>query len=313
MKIGIFGTGGVGGYFGGRLAEAGEDVYFVSRGANYSALSDNGLVVTSIAGDFHIEAVNVIKSPEVAAPFDLVLVAVKAWQVTEAAEALKGTIAENGMVLPLLNGVEASAQLAKVLDKHCVVEGLCGILAYIDKPGHIKHLGIEPFIQLGERDGSASSRVATIAALLNRAKGVRASVPEDMRIALWFKFLFIVAMSGVGAITRAPIGVTRSLQSTRALLISCVTEAAEVGRALGVPLPENAVEKVMSRIDNAPEKATASMQRDIAVGKPSELAYQNGAVVRLGRINSIDTPVNELISSILTPLEQRARGEISFE
>ena len=142
---------------------------------------------------------------------------------------------------------------------------------------------------------------------------MKASVPDDMRVALWLKFLFIVAMSGVGAVSRAPIGVTRSLQSTRALLVSCVSEAAAVGRALGVPLPDDVVDAVMKTIDNAPEQATASMQRDIAAGKPSELATQNAAVVRLGYENYVPTPVNEFVSSALTPLERRARGEVNFE
>jgi 2-dehydropantoate 2-reductase len=313
MRICIFGSGGVGGYFGGRLAEAGEDVYFVSRGAHYEAMRENGLAVTSIFGDFHLDPVNVVLLPQQAAPFDIVLVAVKAWQVTEAAEAIKGTLAEGGAAIPLLNGVEASAQLADILGPESVVEGLCGVVAYIEKPGHIRHIGVEPFIQIGERDGTASSRTANIAELLSRANGMKASVPENMRVALWLKFLFIVAMSGVGAVSRAPIGVTRSLQSTRALLVGCVSEAAAVGRALGVPLPDNAVDAVMNSIDNVPEQATASMQRDIAAGKPSELATQNAAVVRLGYENKIPTPINEFISSALMPLEQRARGELFFE
>ncbi len=313
MRICIVGSGGVGGYFGGRLAEAGEDVCFVSRGAHYDAMSKNGLTVKSIAGDFQIYPVNVIQSPEPALSFDVVFVAVKSWQVTEAAEAIKGTIAENGVVIPLLNGVEASAQLANILSPDSVLEGLCGVVAYIEKPGHIRHVGVEPFIQIGERDGTSSSRAADIVALINRAKGVTASVPKDMRVALWLKFLFIVAMSGVGAITRAPIGVTRSLQSTRILLTGCVSEAAEVGRALGIALPDDAVDRTMNTIDNAPAQATASMQRDIANGKPSELATQNAAVVRLGLENNVQTPINEFISSALAPLEQRARGKIKFE
>lgn len=313
MKICIFGSGGVGGYFGGRLAEAGEEVYFVSRGAHYEAMRDNGLFVSSISGDFHVHPVHVVQSPQQAPPFDLVLVSVKAWQVTAAAEAIRGSLAENAMVIPLLNGVEASAQLADVLNPESVVEGLCGVVAYIEKPGYIRHVGVEPFIQLGERDGTASPRTVHIAELLSRAKGLKASVPEDMRVALWMKFLFIVAMSGVGAVSRAPIGVTRSLPSTRALLVGCASEAAMVGRALGVNLPENAVDTVTNTIDNLPEQATASMQRDVAAGKPSELATQNAAVVRLGSENNVPTPINEFISTALTPLEQRARGEVSFE
>ncbi len=312
MKICIFGAGGVGGYFGGRLAEAGEDVHFVARGAHAEAMRKHGLTVSSVGGDVKLDSVNVIQSPRSAGPFDIVLVGVKAWQVIEAAESIKGSVADYGVVIPLLNGVEASEQLVSVLGPDNVVEGLCGIVAYIEQPGHINHVGLDPFIQLGERDGSSSARLAEVVSLFNRAKGITASLPEDMRVALWRKFLFIVAMSGVGAVTRAPIGVSRSIPATRKLLIGCVTEAATVGRALGVPLPDDIVDGVMKVVDGAPAEATASMQRDIASGKPSELATQNAAVVRLGTEVNIDTPINEFISAALTPLERRARGDVSF-
>lgn len=313
MKVCIFGSGGVGGYFGGRLAEAGEQVFFVARGSHYEALQKNGLKVASTSGNFHLSSVNVIQSPSEEGQFDLVIVAVKSWQLPEAAESLKGTLNKSGVILPLLNGVEASTRLADALTDSSVVEGLCGIVAFIEKPGCIKHIGVDPFIQLGERNGTSTTRVSAISDFLNRATGVTASVPDDIRIALWFKFLFIVAMSGVGAITRAPIGVTRSIASTRALLQSCVSETAEVGRSVGVQLAQGTVEKVMDIIDNAPELATASMQRDIAAGRQSELLTQNAAVVRLGKLHNVQTPINEFITAALTPLERRAVGELEFE
>lgn len=313
MKICIFGSGGVGGYFGGRLAEAGEQVFFVARGLHNEAMHRDGLTVDSISGDFQIKHVNVIHSPRQEGEFDLVIVCVKAWQLAEAIAEIQGTLTEEGIVIPLLNGVEASSQIANTINPANVIEGLCGIVAYIERPGCIKHIGVDPFIKLGERDNTVTPRISAITALLNRAKGVTASAPDDIQVALWFKFLFIVAMSGVGAITRAPIGVTRSIASTRALLKSCVSEAATVGRAAGVLLPNNAIDTVMDMIDKAPEQATASMQRDIAAGRPSELSTQNAAVVRLGLLHNVQTPVNEVINSALTPLEKRAVGELEFD
>lgn len=312
MKICIFGAGGVGGYFGGRLAQAGMDVTFVARGAQAAALQENGLKVSSISGNFHLGSVQVVTAPSENGPYDIALVAVKAWQIEAAAAALVGTLNEGGVAIPLLNGVEAPDALAKTLGAPAALAGLCGIFSFLDEPGHIRHAGTEPFIQIGERDGSQSQRVHTIATAMNEAQGMTVTVPEDMRAALWLKFLFIVAMSGVGSVTRAPIGITRDNPSTRNLLETCVRETYEVGIALGIPLPDDAVESTMNLLDGVPSQATASMQRDIMNGKPSELQSQNAAVVRLGESVAVETTVNSFICAALSPLELRASGEVAF-
>lgn len=312
MKVCVYGCGGVGGYFGARLVESGADVTFIARGENLRVMQDAGLKVSGISGSLHLPDVQVDNDPSRNAPYDLVIVAVKAWQVKEAGTALKGLLAENGTVLPLQNGVEASDELAGILGDQNVVTGICGIVSFLKAPGHIYHAGIEPFIKIGERDGSRSARVSEVVEFLNRANSVTASAPDDIRVAYWLKFMFIVTMSGIGSVTRAPIGVCCKSPDIRSIMQECATEVFMVARASGILLPSNSVENTMKMLDDAPAEATASMQRDIIAGKPSELHFQNVAVSRLGKQFDVATPVNDFISAVLMPQEGKARSEIEF-
>ncbi|MBZ9567714.1 2-dehydropantoate 2-reductase [Modicisalibacter tunisiensis] len=312
MRFAIYGTGGVGGYFGGRLAEAGEDVTFIARGAHLAALRRDGLRVRSIAGDFHVHPARATDDPASIGTIDCVILAVKAWQVADALIAMRPLVGEQTLVLPLENGVEAAPQAAEAFGAEHALGGLCGILAWRGEPGEIVHAGVEPFVRFGELDNRPSERTQRLRAVLERARGVTAEIPDDIQVAIWSKFLFICAMSGIGAITRAPIGVTRSQPATRELIERMLDEIARVGRARGVALPEDAVARALRFIDRLPDSGTASMQRDIMDGRPSELESQNGAVVRLGRQAGIETPVNAWIHAALSPQEQRARGQLTF-
>jgi 2-dehydropantoate 2-reductase len=312
MKVCVVGAGGIGGYFGARLIHAGFDVSLVARGQHAECLKSKGLKLISIEGDLELPVVQVIEKPVDGGPYDLVLVCVKAWQVPEVASQLNGALSDSGVVVPLQNGVDAARELSDVLGETSVLSGLCGLVSFIKAPGVIQHAGLAPFIKIGEVTGPPSPRVLELVSRLEAAEGMSVSAPADMRVALWQKFLFIVAMSGVGSVTQAPLGITRENEDTRSMLKQCVTEAYQVGRALDVPLPESSVQAIMDQIDAAPAAATASMQRDIAAGICSELFAQNGAVVRMGKECGIATPVNSFITSSLELMERRARGEIAF-
>lgn len=311
MRIAVFGTGGVGGYFGGRLAQGGEEVIFIARGDHLKAMRANGLRVDSLKGDFLIQPVQATDKPEEVGEVDAILVAVKTWQIPDAALAMRPMVGENTFVVPLENGVDAPAQLMAVLGEGHVLGGLCHIVSYIAEPGHIRHAGIEPHIAFGELDGRSSQRAQRLKDAFERA-GVWAEVPENIRAAMWEKFLFIAAISGVGAVTRAPAGVMRSLPETRQLLQQAMEEVIAVGNAHQVNLPEDVLDKTMAFIDNLPEGATASMQRDIMEGRPSELASQNGAVLRLGSEQGVPTPAHAFLYYSLLPQDLRARGELEF-
>ncbi|WP_104201649.1 2-dehydropantoate 2-reductase [Billgrantia saliphila] len=309
MKFVIMGSGGVGGYFGARLAEAGEDVTFVARGEHLTTMQRDGLRVSSIKGDVHLASVKATDDPASVGVADCVIVAVKAWQVREAAEAIRPMVGPDTMVLPLENGVEAADILAEVLGPGPVLEGLCGILAWREAPGHIRHAGVDPFVRLGERDSRSSERTARLKAAFDHAHGVSAEIPDDIQVALWSKFLFICAMSGIGSITRAPIGITRQLPETRAMIEAMLEEIDAVARGLGVAFPDDAVARAMQFIDAMPADSISSMQRNIMAGEPSELESQNGAVVRLGRTIGVATPTHAVIYAALMPQELAARGE----
>ena len=311
MKIAVFGTGAVGAYFGGRLAEAGEDVAFVARGEHLRAIRKDGLRVSSVAGDFLIQPAQASDDPAELGQAEVVLVAVKAWQVAEAAERMRPLLAAT-YVVPLLNGVEAPDQLAAALGSGRVVGGICRILAWIEAPGHIRHAGVAPWIGFGELAGGLSDRVERLAAAFGRARGVTVEPLRDVRAELWKKLMFIAAVSGVGAVTRAPIGVVRSRPETRRLLERAVEEVRAVAAGNGVALPASAVTETLAFMDSLPEDTTASMQRDILAGRPSELEAQSGAVARLARRASVEAPVHEFIWRTLLPQERRARGEVSF-
>ena len=312
MRIAVFGTGGVGGYFGGRLAQAGEEVIFIARGQHLQALQTHGLKVESVKGDFVVDPVQATATPDEVGVVDVVLVGVKAWQVPEAAQAIGPLIGPETVVVPLQNGVDAPAQLAAVLGPKPVIGGVCGILSFVAGPGHIRHVGADPFVNFGELDNRSSDRVKRLHQAFVKATGATAEVPADIHVAMWRKFLLIVSWSGIGAITRAPVGIFRSLPQTRQLLQQTMQEVFDVAHARNIALPDDIIDKTLAFMDSLPPGGTASMQRDIIAGRPSELETQNGAVVRLGQEVGVETPLNAFIYHMLLPLELKARGQVEF-
>jgi len=306
VRIAIIGAGGVGGYFGGKLAQGGADVVFIARGATLEAMRSRGLRVESIKGDFVIDRPNATDDPATAGKVDAVFVTVKTWQIAAAAESIKPMIGDETMVIPLENGIDAPDQLAAVLGREHVLGGLCGIVSFIAAPGHIRHIGADPFVMFGELDNHRTTRVEQLRDECLRA-GVQADIPSDIHHALWSKFVFIAPMSGIGAATRVPIGIWRSMPETRALATRAIGEIADLARARGVDLGAEAVERTLARFDGLTPDATSSLQRDIIEGKPSELDAQLGAVVRLGRAAGVPTPVCETLLALLLPQEQNAR------
>jgi 2-dehydropantoate 2-reductase len=311
MRFAIFGVGAIGGYFGGRLAQAGEEVAFIARGEHLEALRTKGLRVDSINGDFVLPAVTATDDPSRIGAVDVVLVGVKTWQVPAAAESMRPLLGEDTLVLPLQNGVEAPAQLAKLLGREHVCGGLAKIISYIAGPGHIRHTGADPYIALGELDNQPSDRLERLRRALQRS-GVSAEIPPDITAALWAKFLFVASWGGVGAITRAPIGVIRSVSQTRRMLEGSMQEIYEVADALNVNLAPDAVSAAMGFIDTLPPNGTTSMQRDIIENRPSEIESWTGAVVRFGRDAGVPAPINEFTYNSLLPLERKARGQLDF-
>ena len=224
---------------------------------------------------------------------------------------MRPAIGPETFVVPLQNGVDAPAELAAALGTGHVAGGTCATISWLTAPGRIRSVMSTNFIRFGELDNRPSERVARLRDAFTRS-GTNVEVPADIRKALWSKFLVVTAFGGVGAVTRAPIGVTRTLPETRRMLEQCMEEVLDVALARGVAMIDNAVAESMSILDSIGANATASLQRDIADGRPTELDYWNGAVVRLGREAGVPTPVHSFIYRSLMPLHLQAVGKLKF-
>jgi 2-dehydropantoate 2-reductase len=307
MKTLIVGTGGVGGYFGGRLAAAGHDVTFIARGAHKEAIEKKGLQVKSINGDFSVEQVKVTdKISEVETP-ELVIIAVKAWQVKDIARQLKPIIDEKTMILPLQNGVLASDEIKEFLPAKNVLSGLCRIISKIHAPGKINHLAVDPTIVFGECDSSRTQRVLNLQKIFEEA-GFKARVSKDIQADLWRKFLAI-CVSGLLGVTRSTYGEVREQKETRQMMRNLFEEIAMLAKALKINLEPDLVDKTIAFIDTFPYNSTSSLTRDVWEGKPSELEYQNGTVVKLAEKAGVDVPVNRFVYYSLLLMENRARSK----
>lgn len=305
MKIAVIGAGGVGGYFGGKLAAAGNDVTFVARGAHGNALLKNGFEVKSIQGDFKVPAVKVVdKIDKLQAP-DLVLLAVKSWQVKEISEQVNEIVHQDSVVIPLQNGVMAIEELSGKINKHHLINGLCKIISKIDAPGIINHFGAVPSIIIGELDNTASERIQAIQKLFNQS-GVDLKVARDIEAELWKKFIMI-CLSGLQAVVRTNLGEMRNTPATHELMKALLEEVYELSQKIGINIDSTYVGKTMSFIGTLPDETTFSLARDIWENKPSEMNYQNGTVVKLGKRYGFETPINRFIYSSLLPNEQKAR------
>ena len=201
--------------------------------------------------------------------------------------------------------------MAEVLGEKYVVGGLCGLISFITAPGQIRHAGGDPFVRFGELDNHSSTRTERLRQAFERS-GVRVDIPPDIQVALWMKFLIIAPWSGIGAVTHAPAGIWRSLPETREMVTQCLHEVDAVARAHAVAMPEDAVKSTWEQYEALPPSGTASLQRDIMEGRPSELEAQISAVVRLGKLVEVPTPTHTYIYSSLLPTDLRARGQVEF-
>lgn len=305
LKVAVIGAGGVGGYFGGRLAQAGHDVGFVARGAHLQTLRRTGLTVASPAGDFTVTPARASDDTHDIGAVDVVLLCVKTWQLPPAVAALKPLIGTGTAVVTLQNGVEAPEQVAREVGRDTVLPGTAKIIAHLEGPGRVRHVGGPGALAFTEWDNRATPRVERLRAALAGA-GVEATVPDDIWAELWAKFLFVVPFGGLGTVADAPFGVLRTRPGTRRLLTEGMTEIEQVARALGVRLPDDIVARTLAFVDQQPAAGTSSLHRDIRAGRPSELDAWNGSVVRLGERAGTPTPVNRYLYEVASVLAARS-------
>jgi 2-dehydropantoate 2-reductase len=306
MKFAVFGAGGVGGYFGARLAADGHDVTFIARGKHLDAIRASGLKVTSANGDVTIKPAKATDDPASIGPVDVVLLCVKLWDLDQAAAACRPLVAGRGYVVPFQNGVDAIQRASAVLGAGKVVGGVAYIAATIAEPGAIRHTGTMARIAFGEADGLDSPRVEKLLAACQRA-GIDAEVPAHIAVAQWRKFALLASSSGWTSLTRQPMGVIRSDPDIRAGLRAAIAEVVAVGRAGGAELELKEIDATLAAIDKMPAEMKTSMQQDLERGNRLELPWLSGAVSRLGRLAGVPTPTHDTIVAGLKPYQDGKR------
>jgi len=299
MRIAVMATGAVGGYFGGRLAQAGHEVAFVARGPQLEALRTYGLRVQSPLGDLHLPRVEVTDDPATIGPADLVLFSVKLWDTSAAAEAVRPLLGEETAVVSFQNGVVKDDILRQTLGAEHVIGGACYIAATITEPGLIHHSGTLQKLLFGEYDGSMSPRVQQFRDACAES-GIDAEISDRIEQAIWEKFVFLVGLSGVTSLARSPIGPIREDHRSRAFLHDVIEEVVRVGRAQGAPLAADYADERLAFIDRLPASSTSSMLRDLEQGNRIEVAWLSGDVVERGARLGVPTPCNRAIMDILS-------------
>jgi 2-dehydropantoate 2-reductase len=299
MRIAMMGSGGVGGFFGGRLAKAGYDVTFIARGSHLAAMRERGLTIESPAqGDIHIPQVKATDDPAKVGPVDLVIFSVKLWDTESAARSIKPMIGPDTGVVSLQNGVIKDDILRSVLDAKHVMGGVGYVASHISRPGVIDQVGTMQRIIIGEYDGRESERARFLHTALLDA-GVTAELSHDIRRAIWEKYVFLVGLSATTTAMRTTLGPIRSNPRTRAFLLDIMREVVAVGRALGVALDVDFAEKRLAFADSLPADMTSSMHHDLERGNRLEVDWLSGGVVKLGAEAGVPTPANRAVCDIL--------------
>ena len=306
MKIVVYGAGGVGGYFGGRLARAGADVHLVARGEHLDAIRRGGLRVESVHGDFEVD-LPATDDPASIGPCDVVLVTVKSYDTDEVAVELGALLGEETAVVSLQNGLDNEERLSAAIGPDRVLGGVAYVFSTVREPGVIEHTGGPATVTFGELDGTRSERGERLLEWCERADGMDATLSGSIKTVLWEKAAFICAQAGMTAAVRLPLGRIRDAPESWEMYRRIVEEVCRVGRATGVDLPQGTVDRWIEFADGLDGDSYSSLHYDLTHDKPIELEALHGAVVRRGRENDVAVPANEAVYAILRPWAIRNR------
>ncbi|MBL6615184.1 MAG: 2-dehydropantoate 2-reductase [Reyranella sp.] len=300
MRIAVVGAGGVGAGYGAALAKAGADVTFIARGAHLEAMKSKGLRLESPRGDIHLVPTQATDDPKTVGPVDIVLFCVKLWDVESAGAAIKPMVAAGTAVIPLQNGIDAAERLVPILGKRAVMGGVAQISATIAEPGVVRQTGTLLRMVFGELDGSRSARGDAFAGLCAKA-GIDGGVSTSIKTELWMKFILLASNAGIMSLARLPVGKLRDDPDIGPWFATAYEEVAAVGRAAGIALPTDAVDRTLAFNRNAPPTLLPSMAVDLLRGNRLELPWLSGKVVELGRKHGIPTPTHALMYAMLKP------------
>jgi 2-dehydropantoate 2-reductase len=298
LRIAIMGSGGVGGYFGAKLQQGGADVHFIARGAHLAAMRDNGLTVESAHDPIRLPKVNATDDPRSIGPVDIVLFAVKLWDTESAARSLAPIVGPHTGIISLQNGVQKDDTLRGIFGDGAVMGGAAYMATTIGRPGVIVQTGHMQRLVFGEYDGKRSQRAEALLAAA-RAGGINAEIADDIRRALWEKYVFLVALSGATTSMRVPLGPIRKNPRTRQFALDLMHEAVAVGRAQGVALPEDFVAQRIPFFEGLPDTMTSSMHHDLQRGQRLEVQWLSGGIADMGAKLGVPTPANRAVYDIL--------------
>ena len=297
MRIAVMGAGGLGGYFGARLALSGADVHFIARGRHLQALRDDGLQIVG-PEPLQVPRVNATDDARSIGVVDLVLLCVKLWDTEAALEQIRPLMGAATAIVSFQNGVLKDEPLRAAFGDAAVMGGVGYVATTIERPGVIRQTGTMQRLVFGEFDGTRSVRaLAFLDACL--AGGIQAELAGDIRREIWQKFVFLAALSGATTTMRRPIGPIREHPQTRAFLLDLMREVVAVGRAQGVALAEDYAEQRLKLADDVAYDMTSSMHHDLEQGRPLEVRWLAGAVMALGGQAGVPTPLNRAIADIL--------------
>lgn len=298
MKIAIMGSGGVGGYFGAKMALAGNDVTFIARGAHLDAIRKNGLLVKTDDGEMLVKPVNATDDPSTIGPVDVVLFATKLYDTIEAAGQLKPVMGPGTFVVTIQNGISGADLIGSVLGRDNVLAGSTYIVSHLEGPGVIHHMGKYQRIVFGELDGRMSNRGRSFETLCQES-GIDVEFSDKVQTTMWEKFIPLTVMSGMTSVTRSPIGPILADPALAAMVDAAVSEAVNVARAKGISLNENTAERVQKTVRLAPYDTKASMLVDLERGKKMELPWLSATIASMGEELGVPTPTHKFIATVL--------------
>ena len=306
VKVAVYGAGGVGGYFGGRLAETGADVHLIARGDHLDALQQDGLRVQSVSGDFEVD-LPASEDPSDIGPCDYVLFTVKSFDTEAAARELRPLLQDHTAVISLQNGLDNEELLATEIGREHVMGGVAYIFSTIAEPGVIEHKGGPTTFTYGELDGDRSDRAQRFQEWCERADGMDAELSEDVQQVLWEKAAFICALAGMTAAVRLPLGEIRSQRASWEMFRRIIEEVCSVGRTTGIEIPHGTVDRWVEFAEEVDADMRSSLHYDMTHDKPMELEALHGTIVRRAKENEVEVPMNEAVYAILQPWAQRNR------
>jgi 2-dehydropantoate 2-reductase len=300
MRVAVVGSGGVGGYFGGRLAAAGTDVAFLARGAHLAALRSSGLRIDSPMGALGLPSVTATEDPSSIGAVDVVFFTVKLYDTESALALLPPLLGPETVVIPFQNGVDSIDVLTRAIGRPHVGGGTAYVAAVITEPGVIRHTAMDSIV-FGEVDGSRSPRLERLLAACAPA-GFHATLSEHIQTDIWSKFVRLSTFSGMTSVTRSPVGIIREDPELLAMWQAATLEVIAVAKAKGISLPAGVFDETMANLESLPANTKSSMLEDLERGRRLELPWLSGAVVRMGRDVQVETPIHRFITAVLAPL-----------